>query len=116
MNWEHMKTASYIGMLTGLRAMTVLIAWQGAMEIADMLLASGWALLLVPIIWSPTMLLNARGWQLLFRREHAPSFWQVFYAQWMGRGVNTLLPVAEIGGEMVKARALILVQKSRPPG
>ena len=36
-----MKAASYIGMLTGLRAMTVLIAWQGAMEIADMLLASG---------------------------------------------------------------------------
>lgn len=103
-----MKTASYIGMLTGLLAMTVLIAWQGAMEIADILLASGWALLLVPIIWSPTVLLNARGWQLLFRREHAPSFWQVFYAQWMGRAVNTLLPVAEIGGEMVKARALIL--------
>jgi putative membrane protein len=28
--------------------------------------------------------------------------------QWMGRAVNTLLPVASIGGEIVKARALIL--------
>ena len=46
---ERMRTASYIGMLIGLLAMTVLIVWQGAMDIADILLASGWALLLVPV-------------------------------------------------------------------
>ncbi|MED6308797.1 MAG: lysylphosphatidylglycerol synthase domain-containing protein, partial [Pseudomonadota bacterium] len=33
---------------------------------------------------------------------------QAFYTHWMGRAVNTLLPVASIGGEIVKARVLVL--------
>jgi putative membrane protein len=103
-----MKIASYIGLIVGLAILTVLIAWQGVSEIAGILLSSGWSLLLVPLIWFPTVLMNARCWQLLFAEAHMPTFWQAFYAQWMGRSVNTLLPVASIGGEVVKARALIL--------
>ncbi len=103
-----MKIASYIGLLAGLVLLTALIAWQGVGDIAGLLLNSGWVLLWVPAIWFPTVLMNARCWQLLFAREHMPSFFQAFYAQWMGRAVNTLLPVASIGGEVVKARALVL--------
>ncbi len=103
-----MKIASYIGLLIGLVILTALIAWQGASEVAGVLLASGWALLWVPAIWFPTVLMNARCWQLLFAPSHMPPFFQAFYAQWMGRAVNTLLPVASIGGEVVKARALVL--------
>lgn len=103
-----MKIASYIGLIVGLVLLTGLIAWQGVSDIAGLLIASGWSLLLVPLIWFPTVLMNARCWQLLFSPDHAPNFWQAFYAQWMGRSVNTLLPVASIGGEVVKARALIL--------
>ncbi len=103
-----MKIASYIGLFAGLALMTALIVWQGVGELAGLLLASGWVLLWVPVIWFPTVLMNARCWQLLFAREHMPSFFQAFHAQWMGRAVNTLLPVASIGGEVVKARALVL--------
>jgi len=78
------------------------------MDIADLLTSTGWVLLLVPAIWFPTVLMNARCWQLLFRADRAPTFFQAFYAQWMGRAVNTLLPVASIGGEVVKARVLVL--------
>lgn len=102
------KIASYIGLVAGLALLIGLIAWQGVPEIAGLLTASGWALLLVPLIWFPTVLMNARCWQLLFDPAHAPGFWKAFYAQWMGRSVNTLLPVASIGGEIVKARALVL--------
>ena len=103
-----MKIASYIGLVIGLAVVTGLIAWQGATEIADLLIASGWALLWVPVIWIPSVLMNARGWQLLFAPGYGPTYWQAFYAQWMGRAVNNLLPVADIGGEVVKARTLIL--------
>ena len=103
-----MKVASYIGLVVGLALLTALIAWQGITDIIGLLLASGWALLLVPLIWFPTVLMNARCWQRLFAPDHAPDFWQAFYAQWMGRSVNTLLPVASIGGEVVKARVLVL--------
>jgi putative membrane protein len=103
-----MKIASYIGLIVGLAILTGLIAWQGAAEIGSLLLSSGWALLLVPVVWLPCVFMNARCWQLLFDPVFAPGYWRVFYAQWMGRSVNTLLPVASIGGEVVKARALIL--------
>jgi putative membrane protein len=103
-----MKFASYIGLVVGLAVLTGLIAWQGLMEVVGILLGSGWPLLLVPLIWLPTILMATRGWQLLFAPRHAPTFGQAFYAQWIGRSVNTLLPVATIGGEVVKARLLIL--------
>jgi len=103
-----MKIASYIGLVFGLVLLTALIASQGVMEIVNLLLSSGWPLLWVPVIWFPTVFMNARCWQLLFDRAKAPTFFQAFYAQWMGRAVNTLLPVASIGGEVVKARVLVL--------
>jgi len=103
-----MRIASYIGLVIGLAIFTGLLVWQGIGDIAGLLLATGWPLLLVPAIWFPTVLMNARCWQVLFDPAHAPTFGQAFHAQWMGRAVNTLLPVASIGGEIVKARALVL--------
>lgn len=103
-----MKLASYIGLFVGLAILTALIVWQGVAEVGGILIRSGWPLLLVPLIWLPTTLLATRGWQLLFVPAHTPTFGQAFYAQWMGRSVNTLLPVATIGGEVVKARLLAL--------
>jgi len=104
----YMKRASYIGLFAGLALFTGLIVWQGIGEVFGVLAASGWVLLWVPVIWFPTVLMNARCWQLLFAPQHMPGFSQAFLAQWMGRAVNTLLPVASIGGEIVKARALTL--------
>jgi putative membrane protein len=103
-----MKIASYIGLVVGLAVMTALIAWQGAGDILALLASTGWALLLVPLIWVPSALMNARCWQMLFQPGFGPTFRQAFMAQWMGRAVNTLLPVASIGGEVVKARVLVL--------
>jgi putative membrane protein len=103
-----MRIASYIGLIVGLGIFIALLVWQGFGDLADLLLATGWPLLFVPVIWFPTVLMNARCWQVLFVPPHGPTFGQAFHAQWMGRAVNTLLPVASIGGEIVKARALIL--------
>ena len=62
-----MKIASYIGLVVGLAVMTALIAWQGAGDILALLASTGWALLLVPLIWVPSALMNARCWQMLFQ-------------------------------------------------
>lgn len=103
-----MKIASYIGLVVGLAVLTALIIWQGFREVGSILLGSGAPLLLVPLVWVPTALPGVRAWQLTFRPDRAPRYWQALYAQWMGISVNTLLPVATIGGEVVKARVLIL--------
>jgi putative membrane protein len=102
------KIVSYIGLFVGLVVMTSLIAWQGYGEVSDIILTSGWPILLVPLAWSPTVVLGTYTWQLFFEPGKEPSFKDTFMALWMGRAVNTLLPVASIGGEVVKARILIL--------
>ena len=102
------KVLSYIGLIIGLVAMTGLIAWQGVGDISELILASSWPILWVPLAWSPTIFLGALTWRLLFEPEQEPPYKKVFMALWMGRAINTLLPVASIGGEVVKARMLIL--------
>ncbi len=102
------KVLSYIGLFIGLAVMTALIVWQGVGEVSEIILASGWPILLVPLAWSPTVFLGTMAWRNLFAPGQEPSFKDTFMAMWMGRAVNTLLPVASIGGEVVKARMLML--------
>ena len=85
-----------------------LVAWQGIGEVSDIILASGWPILLVPLAWCPTVVFGTMSWRLVFAPDKAPIFKDIFMALWMGRAINTLLPVASIGGEVVKARMLIL--------
>jgi putative membrane protein len=103
-----MKILSYLGMVIGLGVMVVLVLWQGLGEITDLLLGSGLALLWLPVVWLPCLLPAARSWQYLFPASHRPRFGRVLRAIWIGRAINTLLPVATIGGELVKARLINL--------
>lgn len=103
-----MRYLSYIGMLIGLAVMVILVAWQGLQQVFGILLGSGWALLLLPLIWLPNLLPAAASWRLLFDSQYRPSYPHILVALWMGRSVNSLLPVATIGGEVVKARVLTL--------
>ena len=102
------RIASYIGLLVGLIGLTWLIVWQGIDEIFALLSDSGFTLLLLPIVWFPSLIAAVVSWQLLFPIKRTPPFKELFLALWMGRAINTLLPVATIGGEIAKARLLIL--------
>ncbi len=102
------KRLSYLGLLVGLIALAILIAWQGLDEILALLSQGGWLLLTLPIIWLPSFVIQVFGWNYLFPKDRIPPFKELFLSLWMGRAINTLLPVATIGGEIAKARLLIL--------
>jgi putative membrane protein len=102
------RIVSYIGLLVGLLVLTLLIVWQGIDEIFELLLNSGVSLLLLPIVWLPSLFAAVVSWYLLFPVKRIPPFKELFLALWMGRAINTLLPVATIGGEIAKARLLML--------
>ena len=97
-----------IGLVFGLALLIGLLVWQGFMEVLRLMLDSGWYLLLLPLAWFPVLLPATQGWRTLFRADQAPTFSQALLALWMGRAVNNLLPVATIGGEVVKARLLTI--------
>ncbi len=99
---------SYIGLLGGLLALTILIVWQGIGDVFSVLYESGWILLTLPLVWIPCFILAVFSWRLLFPIDRTPPFKELLLGLWMGRAVNNILPVASIGGEIAKARLLIL--------
>lgn len=103
-----MKTASYVALVAGLVAVCLLVVWQGIDTVASLLAQARWTLLLVSVFALPSLLLAAASWRLLFPPGHAPRFGTAFGAIWIGASVNTLLPVASLGGEAVRARLLAL--------
>ncbi len=102
------RIVSYIGLLAGLLILAFLLLWQGIDEILALLTESGFSLLLLPLIWLPSLFAAIYSWHLLFPITRIPPFKELSLALWMGRAINTLLPVASIGGEIAKARLLIL--------
>lgn len=103
-----MRLLPYIGLLCGLLLLTVLLVWQGLTAVIDLLLGSGWILLLLPLTFLPYFIPTTESWRMLFLKGHKPPFPTALFALILGRSVNSLLPVATIGGEIVKARILIL--------
>lgn len=103
-----MKRLSIIGMVFGLVVLVLLLVTQGLEEIVRHLVHSGWVLLVLPFVWVPNLVFASESWRLLFREEQKPTFNHALLAIWLGRSVNSLLPVATIGGEIVKARLLTL--------
>ena len=101
-----MKIASYLAALAGLMIATVLIAWQGVGTLATSLAAAGWTMLLLGPLYLPVMMLDTRAWSRLLPRDAAPSFLILLRCTWISFGVNWLLPVAQVGGELVKARLI----------
>ena len=102
------RILSYIGLLVGILILTLLIFWQGFAEIFGLLFKSGFSLLLLPVVWLPSLIIAVISWYQLFPNKLIPPFKELLLALWVGRAINTLLPVATIGGEIAKARLLIL--------
>ena len=103
---SRLRSASGIGLLVGLGIVVVLVAWRGADAVGVLLASTGWKLLLVAVFAIPHLLLATAAWRLLFPSGHAPRFTVALAALWIGTSVNVLLPVAGVGGEIVRARLL----------
>ena len=50
-----------------------------------------------------TLALNARSWQVLLPPDGRPGFPTLLRLRWIGESVNTLLPVAQVGGDLARA-------------
>jgi putative membrane protein len=101
--------------LAGLAAVAALIAGNDAGAVIDAALAVGWGLVPVLALRAVPILCDTRGWHVLF--DPRPSFGAVAWIRWVSESVNALLPVAQIGGEVVRARLVSrprLVAAHRP--
>lgn len=102
-----MKRLTWLAGLLGIAAAIALVAHQGWSDIHGALDRAGWALLwLVPFHALP-LLLDVAGWRVLLaprdphRRVPLPV---LFWIASIREAMNRLLPVANVGGELVGIR------------
>ncbi|HLB80762.1 MAG TPA: lysylphosphatidylglycerol synthase domain-containing protein, partial [Dongiaceae bacterium] len=98
------RLLTFLALFIGVAAVAVMVARQDAAGVARALVAMGPGVLLLPLAFLPHLVLAALSWRLLFRRGGGADFWATLRALWMGLSADTLLPVASIGGEVVKVR------------
>lgn len=101
-----MKRITILAFLIGLAAVTALIVWQGAAEITGTLAKLGFGIIFMLLSFALYLVIGAFALRFLFPVEKIPGLVPIFNSLWIGGSVNTLFPVAQLGGEAVKARVL----------
>lgn len=100
------RAAAFFGIL-GLALAIGLVIWQGYDQVLAAFAAAGWGILLANLFHIVPMVVASYAWILLWPGRRRPSLGFMTYVMWVRAGVNNLLPVARIGGEIVAARLLI---------
>jgi putative membrane protein len=95
-----------IGAACGLAAAVFIFTRHNWGEIWQAVSLIGWGLLGL-ILWRSISLLTAgAAWRLLFARTSRPGLFIAVVARWVSESVNSLLPVAQVGGDFARARLI----------
>jgi putative membrane protein len=100
-------------LLLGFGLMAGLIATEDTAAIGAAIASAGWGIAFVTLFHLAPMALDALGLRAVMRPAHRIPLWRLFGLYWIGESINTLLPVAQIGGEFVRTRLLVMC---RVPG
>jgi putative membrane protein len=92
--------------LVGLSLVAGLIATQNLGDVTAALGMAGWSIALVGLAHFGTLFADTLGWRALFADPDRPPLRSMITKRWIGASINSLLPVAQIGGEFVRARLL----------
>jgi putative membrane protein len=95
----------------GLALFAAVIAWFGAGEVLSAFSHAGWGLIPVIFLHVLPFAIDTAAWISVYGASERPSAWMLFLIRWTGESVNNLLPVAQVGGDVLRARLA-----ARPPG
>jgi putative membrane protein len=103
-----MRLPAILSSLVGLAALIALVVMNGATEIEQGIAAAGWGIGFVVVLHLPQVAFSSQGWRAVVSSARPPSRSVFFGLRLIREAVNGLLPVAQIGGDLVAARLLTL--------
>lgn len=95
-----------ISVVVGLALIVGLVALNGYREILGGIVAAGWGILAVVAAHAPQMVFSSQAWRWMVLPPSVPGSIAFFWLRLVREAVNALLPVAQIGGELVAARLM----------
>jgi putative membrane protein len=109
-----MKRLARVGFACGVVLLAILGAKLGKASLMEALAAG-----LAPIACASAyhlvpLALNTQSWRVLLPSACRPRFWKLLPLRWIGESINSLLPVAQVGGDLVRARRLVMAGATAP--
>ena len=94
--------------IAGMLCVVALVVQTGAHETGAVLASAGWGIAAVAAFHLLPLVADALGWRALVTRNARPSVRGAAWNRWLGESVNGLLPVMQLGGELVRIRVATL--------
>ncbi len=104
--YSSMRWGAAAAALAGLLLAAWLLASHGLSGTLALLHQAGWAIPPVVAFHLLQLLASSEAWRAATPRPGRPGVLAFLLLRWVREGVNTMLPVAQIGGEVVGARLL----------
>src|SRR5438477_11304571 len=99
-----LKITVYLLGFAGAALFTVLLIRQGVASVGAALATAGWAILAVAGFHFVPIFLDAIAWWVLFPLKERPALQKLFWMRWIGESISNLVPSAQVGGDVVRAR------------
>jgi putative membrane protein len=102
--FRRIRASLIIGGACGFLLVVYLIIASGAADVAHSMLVIGWWLLPITLFHLVPLILSALSWRELLPPSSRPHVITIFWIRWIRESINSLLPVASIGGDVASAR------------
>lgn len=99
-----MKALLYALWVAALGLFLALLSYYGWADVLAALAAAGPGLLVVTLFHLIPMTIDALGWRVLMPGPTRRPFGQLLRFRWYSEAVNALLPVAQVGGEVLRGQ------------
>ena len=111
-----LKHVGVVVWCAGIAACIALSVWSGLDDVGNALASVGWGMLGVVLTRAATVSIAGAGWWLLFpvRRLLRPR--TAVLLRFIREGINTLLPLTQVGGDIIGARLLTFWAVPSPLG
>src|SRR6202043_4249391 len=100
----HLPALVMITALCGCLLIVFLIIESGAADVAHAMLVIGWWLIPITLFHLVPFAFSALSWRELLPASTRPHIITVIWIRWIRESINSLLPVASIGGDIASVR------------
>jgi len=104
----------FLGLALGIAIVVWLVAHADMAALFGVFARIGWGFAAIIAARGATIIVDCAAWYCILPRAERPSFAAMLLLRWIGESINTTLPAAQIGGDVVRAR--LLQQRLALPG